>query len=289
MKKLFLCLLMLLCCAVMAVAEEAEVETYTEGIYEYTLTDEGAALTNWKWYTDGYVLPEVVELPAKLGGQPVVGIGYNALNTSEMDYEDTFTLIVPEGVKWLDEVAFQCCHNANVIHFPASLTEIPEACFHHVGAEMIVAENNPRYTVQSGYLIDAQTDTLIYCQPSTCGTALPAVRRIGKSSLDNWHSWEMDAIFPAGVQEIGAYALQDTRLASLTLPDGLLLIEEEAICGEIMQPVTIPTSVQLIQRGNFTEPGNTIILLNDATHFETADEYEARTGYRHWMDDWAEE
>ena len=289
MKKLFLCLLMLLYCAAMAVAEEAEMVTYTEGAYEYILTDEGAVLTSWNWYTDGYVVPEVVELPAELGGQTVVGIGYNALNTSEMYDEETFTLIVPEGVKWLDKVAFQCCHNADVVYIPASLTEIPEACFHHVGAEIIVAEDNPRFAVQSGYLIDTKTDTLIYSQPTTCGTALPTVRRIGKSSLDNWHNWEMKAVFPAGVQEIGAYVLQDTLLTSLTLPDGLLLIEEEAICGEIMQPVTIPASVQLIQRGNFTDPGNTIILLNEATHFETANEYETRTGYRHWTDYWPEE
>lgn len=283
MRKLLAALLMLFCLTGAALADEAE--TFTEGIYEYMLTDEGTVITFWDHYAYGDAIPEVVELPAELGGQPVVGIAHNALNTSEMYDEYGFTLIVPEGVRWLDEVAFLCCHNADVIILPASLTEIPEGCFHHVGAEIIVAQGNPRYVVQDGFLIDAQTNTLLYCQPSTCGTALPSVRRIGESSLDNWHDWEMAAVFPAGVEEIGAFALLDTALISLTLPEGLLLIEQDAIDGEIYQTVYIPESVQLIQRGNFTNDANIIICQGDSTHFETAEEYEARTGYRHWLDD----
>ena len=197
MKKIVAVLLTLLMLHCLAPAEEPRV--LNDGLWEYTLTDEGAVLTNWKWYTDGHAVPEVVKLPSELDGHPLVGIGYNALNTSEMDSEIGFTLVVPEGVTFLEEVAFQCCHNADAIHLPASLTEIPEGCFHHVGAEITVADGNPRYVMQDGFLIDQQTGTLLYATPSATGKALPALRRLGTSSLDNWRAWEMAAVIPEGV------------------------------------------------------------------------------------------
>lgn len=282
MKKL-IALLLFLMLPCLALAEEPE--TYTCGDWEYALTEEGAVITWWDWYETEHQLPATVVLPNELDGHPVIGIGVNALNTSEMDWEITFSLVVPEGVHSLHGAAFMCCHNALAIYLPSTLVDIPEVAFHHVGADIYVAEDNPRYVVQDGFLIDRQTSTLLYTAPSAMGQPLPAIRRIGEGSLDNWHYWEMAVVFPEGVEEIGAFALQDTALTSLTLPEGLLLIEQDAIDGEIAQPVEIPASVRMIQRGNFIQDTNTVICLGDSTHFETADEYEARTGYRHWLDD----
>ena len=297
MKKLFLCLMMLLCCAAVAVAEKAEVETYTDGVYEYILTEEGAVLTSWKWYTDGYVLPEVVELSAEVDGQPVVGIGYNALNTSEMDSDISFTLVVPEGVTCLEEDAFQCCHNAAVISFPASLTAIPEGCFSHVAAEIAVAEGNPRYTVQDGFLIDTLTSTLLYAAPSAQGKTFPPVRRLGTGCTENWVTgWgEMDVIIPEGVEEIAAYAFYDWEAKSLTLPESLRLIETCAFesFNVVDLPIVIPEGVQEVQYGAFGltyqvgewglyETPDMIVERGDSTHYETYEEYVTRTGDDSW-------
>lgn len=287
MKKLFAAWLTLLILTGLCLAEEPT--TYTCDVWEYALTEEGAVITWWDWYDIEHQLPERVMLPTELDGHPVVGIGPNALNTFEMDSEISFILVVPEGVRFLQGAAFMCCHNAIAIHLPSTLADIPEYAFHHVGADIYVAEGNPRYVVQDGFLIDQQTSTLLYTMPSAMGQPLPAVRRIGEGSLDNWHDWDMSVVFPEGVEEIGAFALQDTALASLTLPEGLLLIEQDAIDGEIAQPVVIPASVRMIQRGNFTKETNTILCLGDSTHFETAEEFEARTGYPHWVDDWLEQ
>lgn len=293
MKKLFLCLLMLLCCAAVAVAEDAEVETYTDGIYEYTLTDEGAVLTDcdWTFYDDER--PETIELPSTLGGYPVVGIGYMTLCTyTYLDADYDFTLIIPEGVKWLSDDSFWCCHNASVICFPASLTNIPEGCFDHVWATFIVAEDNPRYEVRDGFLIDMQMGTIIYTEAGCGENPIPVVRRIGAGSMDNWFTeWEQDMVIPEGVEEIGEYAFYDWEFSHVTLPESLRLIETNAFDVGITAPVILPAGVEMVQRWAFSGCGSEIevIATSDATHFETADEYEARTGYRHWMDDWAEE
>lgn len=282
MRKWLAGLLMLLCMGCAAFAEDAE--TFTEGVFEYTLTDEGAVITNWNHNGYGDAVPEVVTLPSMLGGQPVVGVGFNALNTYEMYDEHSFTLIIPEGVKWLAEEAFRCCHNAEAVHFPASLVEIPEGCFDHVYATFVVAQENPRYEVRDGFLIDRQTDTLVFTTPECRGKPIPAVRRIGSGSMDNWlDAWGMDVIIPEGVEEIGAFAFYDLGFTHVTLPETLRLIETEAFCVEITEPVVIPASVELVQRGAFYDIP--IVVTGDATHFETAEEYEARVGYRWWGDE----
>ena len=289
MKKVVVLLLSLLILTSPVLAEEAR----TSGPWEYILTDQGAVLTNWMYYADSYILPDVVEIPAELGGQPVVGIGYNALNTYEMDSKISFTLIISEGVQWLSDDVFQCCHNADVIVFPASLTEIPEGCFDHVYATFIVAEGNPRYEMRDGFLIDKQEDAIVYTTPECQGKPIPAVRRIGACSMDNWVSeWGQDLVIPEGVEVIGSYAFYDWEFSHVPLPESLRVIESMAFDVSITEPVVVPTGVEIVEYWAFSGCGGRpieVIPASESTHFETADEYEARTGERHWLDNWIEE
>lgn len=265
--------------------DDWDIEAHTLDLYEYELTDEGAVITNWNHNGYGDAVPEVVTLPTELGGQPVVGIADNALNTYEMNSEHSFTLVIPEGVKWLSDDVFWCCHNADAIHFPASLTEIPESCFDHVYAEIIVAEGNPRYEMRDGFLIDKQEDAIVYTTPECQDKPIPAIRRIGAGSMENWGTeWGQDVVIPEGVEEIGSFAFYDWELGHVTLPESLRLIETEAFCVVITEPVVIPASVKLVQRGAFFYE-TPLIVTSDSTHFETAGEYEARVGYPWWGDE----
>ncbi len=287
MKKLFALCLAMMALISLCLAEEPEIHAWD--VWKYTLTEEGAVITNWH-YGDAWIENHaVVEIPAELDGQPVVGIGYNAFNTSFMDSDISFTLILPEGVKWLDYDAFMCCHNAEVIVFPASLVEIPEYCFSHVTADIIIAEGNPRYVVQDGFLIDQQTSTLLYAVPSEDDPPIPAVRRLGSGSLENYiGNWEQDVVIPEGVEEIGSYAFSDWAFGHVTLPESLRLIESMAFDVEITEPVIVPAGVEFVEHWAFSGCGTEIEVIaeGDSTHFETAEEYEARTGEPHWMDDW---
>lgn len=265
--------------------DDSLLEDYALDLFEYELTDEGAVITNWNYNGYGDGVPRVITLPSELSGQPVIGITNNALNTYEMYYEHSFTLVIPEGVKWLSDDAFWCCHNADVIYFPASLTEIPEGCFDHVYAEFIVAEGNPRYEMRDGFLIDKQEDAIVYTTPECQGKPIPTVRRIGSSSMENWGTeWEQDVVIPEGVEKIGAFAFYDWELGHVTLPESLRVIETEAFCVVITEPVVIPANVELVQRGAFFYE-TPLIVTSDSTHFETAEEYEARVGYRWWGDE----
>ena len=268
-----------------------DLDDYTRALYEYEETDDGLVITGILWEAYGDALPEVVELPAEIWGDPVVGIADNALYTYEaLDSDQRFTLVIPEGVQFLSEDAFWCCHNAEVICFPASLVEIPEGCFDHVHAEFIVAEGNPRYEVRDGFLIDKQSDAIVYTTPECQDKPIPAVRRIGSGSMDNWVSeWGQDLVIPEGVEEIGSYAFYDWEFGHVTLPESLRVIESCAFDVGITEPVVIPAGVEMVERWAFSGCGGcdvTVIPASENTHFETADEYEARTGERHWLDDW---
>lgn len=285
MKKLFAICLAMMVLVGLCLAEEPD--TYTCDVWKYTLTENGAVITNWHYGDTLIENHAVVEIPAELNGHPVVGIGYNAFNTSFMGADPYFTLVIPEGIKWLEDDAFLCCHNAEVIVFPASLVEIPEYCFSHVTADIIIAEGNPRYIMQDGFLIDQQTSTLLYAVPSEDDPPIPAVRRLGSGSLENFGNWEQDVVIPEGVEEIGSYAFSDWAFRHVTLPASLRLIESMAFDVEITEPVIVPAGVEFVEHWAFSGCGTAIevIAASESTHFETAEEFEARTGERHWMDD----
>ncbi len=270
--------------------DDWDMADYTLELYEYEETAEGLVITNVRWHAYGDALPETITLPAEVWDDPVVGIADNALNTYEaLSRDQRFTLVIPEGVKWVEADAFQCCHHADVIVFPASLTEIPEGCFNHVHAEFIVAEGNPRYEMRDGFLIDKQTDTLLFTTPECQDKPIPAVRRLGAGSMDNYAvEWGGDLVIPEGVEEIGSYAFYDWEYGHVTLPESLRLIESMAFDVGITEPVVIPAGVETVQCCAFSDCGSVIEVtaVSESTRFETEAEHDARYGEVFWLHDW---
>ncbi len=317
MRKLLLILLTGLFC-LPALAEEPE--TCTDGPWEYTVNEDGTAtLTRWLFWTLED-MPEVVEVPATLGGHPVTALGEMAFYTMENDPlpKQGFTLVIPEGVQRCEGEPFACCHEVGAIHLPASLTDLAGADLgpmYHVSAEITIADGNPRYEMRSGYMIDTWTDTLLYAAPSANWTALPAVSHYGTYCLYNWgnfHGTEWSepgqgatAIIPEGVESMAAYTLFDNMSISvLILPDSLTEIAPHAVesCAitEIqfgtgltsipeyafgwnfdLREVTLPENVVFVGYNAFGEQVK-VTALNPDCHFETEEAFILRTGEEPW-------
>lgn len=134
MKKL-LWVLILLLLPLTALAEDAE--SRRDGAFFYQIADGEAVLTGCDWdamQADSLYMfaePQVsLEIPAELGGVPVVAIAANALNTSESCADSLlFGIVLPEGVQRVEADAFQCCHAATQISFPSTLTMLAEGSF----------------------------------------------------------------------------------------------------------------------------------------------------------------
>ena len=187
---------------------EAADVLYSDGLFDCELSSRGAVLLGCSRFLNQPEVPDVLEIPAELGGTPVVAIAANALNTSE-SYADSllFGIVLPEGVQRVEADAFQCCHAATQISFPSTLTMLAEGSFFHVYAEIDFPNGNPRYSCENGFLIDRDTQTLLYAAPSSQGQPIPAVRRLGDSALDNWKPAGNEIRLPDTLESIGPYAL----------------------------------------------------------------------------------
>lgn len=246
MKKL-LWVLILLFLPLTALAEDAE--SHRDGAFFYQIADGEATLTGCDWdamQADSLYMfadpPVSLEIPAELGGVPVVAIAKNALNTSESCADSlSFGIVLPEGVQRVEADAFQCCHAATQISFPSTLTMLAEGSFIHVCAEINFPNGNSNFAVEDGFLIDTRTQTLLYAAPSSKWNSIPAVRRLSDFALYNWESADDTILLPNTLETLSSCALfeQDksdfSPWAELILPDGIRELSSCSIyaCGEI--------------------------------------------------------
>ena len=216
---------------------EAADVLYSDGLFDYELSSRGAVLLGCSRFLNQPEVPDVLEIPAELGGYPVVGLGAYALCTYDFAGGRDFSIIVPEGVRFMTSDAFLCCHAATRISFPSTLDDLPESSFYHVSAEIDFPNGNPRYSCENGFLIDRDTQTLLYAAPSSQGQPIPAVRRLGDSALDNWKPAGNEIRLPDTLESIGPYALDGqytgdfSPLAALILPDGVRELSDCSIYG----------------------------------------------------------
>ncbi len=228
----------------------AEYALYSDGLFDYELSSRGAVLLGCSRFFNQPEVPDVLEIPAKLGGYPVVGLGAYALCTYDFADVRDFSIIVPEGVRFMTSDAFLCCHAATRISFPSTLDDLPEDSFYQVSAEIDFPNGNPRYSCENGFLIDRDTQTLLYAAPSSQGQPIPAVRRLGDSALDNWKPAGNEIRLPDTLESIGPYALYGqytddfSPLAALILPDGIRELSECSIyAGREIQLLRFPATL----------------------------------------------
>jgi hypothetical protein len=179
-----------------------------------------------------------------------VSISENALNNSEgaWDGEKVDTLILPSTLLRVEENAFMCCHDVHTIVFPAFLEVIPEGCFSHVTAQIVIDDKNPWYYVRDGYLFDRRTETLLYSfwRDEQKVITLPNVKRIGAGALENL--CEADFVLPDTLESIGPYAFYGClNILKLSIPDSVTVLDDFALSGmEELQHVRLPQNLMEI-------------------------------------------
>ena len=227
--------------------DEAADVLYSDGLFDYELSSRGAVLLDCSRFLNQPEVPDVLEIPATLGGYPVVGLGAYALCTYDFADVRDFSIIVPEGVRFMTSDAFLCCHDATRISFPSTLDDLPEGSFYHVSAEIDFPNGNPRYSCENGFLIDRDTQTLLYTAPSSHGIALPAVRRLGDWSLANWLWYDDDdPVLPDTLESVGSHIFYDCCVTRVTFPDGVTELSPYTFHSTDLQEVHLPASLREI-------------------------------------------
>lgn len=87
---------------------------------DFSYTTDGAAVRITKYNGDA----DVLSIPAKIGGLPVISIAAGAVDGKNFE-----TLVVPSSVKAMDAGAFRNCKKFNTLYITDSFTAIPDSAF----------------------------------------------------------------------------------------------------------------------------------------------------------------
>ena len=175
-----------------------------------------------------------IVIPPYVKGRPVVEIGDYAFKDPKKDVRnDLLAITIPYRVTSIGDYAFIKCSSLTSIYIPMNVTSIgasalPARCYGDGLTHIEVAEENTVYHSAGNCLIETGTKTLIYgCETSV----IPA---------------------DGSVTSIGADAFYGcTGLTSVTIPDGVKTIGDDAFRSTGLTSVTIPGSVETIESGAF--------------------------------------
>ena len=280
MKRFFLCLLALLCLALLT--GQAGADSY--GNYEYTITGGEASIT-------AYMLVNVetdVVIPTTLGGAPVTRIGRGAFQGNT----NIRTVVIPDSVTTMDGMVFSGCSALREVTLSSGLTRIPIGCFQQCASltsvvipASVTGISMNAFTgctsLERIYLPDSAVSissnalpagVMIVCHASSPNAEAAAEfidpvipdwvlawRAVGSSlQLSRYEGLSTRPVIPAAASGIPINgmrpeALLDKNLDTLYLPESLTSIGDEALLETSAARVVIPASCRHIGDHAFAE------------------------------------
>lgn len=182
------------------------------GDYRYDVMNDGSARLSWYSGSEANLV-----IPATLGGHPVRTIGQNAFEGCR----SLVSVVIPEGVTFIDAWAFYKCSSLQSVSFPDSLKTVGAGAFENCTA--ITSISIPANVE----LLDREAFCL--CRGL------------------------QDVTIPSSVKTVADRAFKYcTQLKSATLSEGVRELGEEAFCEcTALDNVSIPKSVTAIGKNAF--------------------------------------
>ena len=130
-------------------------------------------------------------------------------------------IILPDGVKRIEEMAFSYCINLEEVNIPSSLQYLGTYAFSDC--------------------VNLKTDPLVFSE---------GFERFGNLVFQNCRSLTGEVVLPSTIKEIGDGAFFCSKISSINLPDGLEKIGDAAFYACRLKEVWIPNSCQTIAGTN---------------------------------------
>lgn len=225
----------------------------------------------YRWYAGGaeviYCDPELraVSIPSEVKGMKVTRIGEMAF----YQYSDLVSVVLPESITVIDNMAFLGCRNLSSINFPAGLTRIGEKAFQECKSLKSISLSDSLTEMRDGVfsncygltsvvfppgLTDIGNNVFFNCSNLQSVTLPEKLTRIGSGAFDYCDGLKTIDI-PESVKSIGEGAFYFCReLDSIALPKQLKRIEKKAFNRCVgLYSVTIPDSVVELGEQAFAE------------------------------------
>ena len=217
----------------MAAGVAEEERTDTSGQWKYVLEDGSATITGYMEEPSGDLI-----IPSELDGYPVTSIGEGTF------YEnDTIaSVIIPIGVKRIEQAAFYDCGSLETVTLPDGLVEIGESAFESCMSLTYI--EIPESVEEIGNLAFSDSGLQSIKLPGGL-TALP------------WGVFSGSALtsiqFPETVYSIGGYAFSDCDgLTDVKIPASAWRIGEGAFASCVnLTSVFIPATMRIIHESAF--------------------------------------
>ncbi len=204
--------------------------------------------------------PHVI-IPASYRGKPVIGIGDNAFK----ERNDITSVVIPEGVKYINRGAFQNCLGLITVSIPDTVILISEYAFH--GCERLIEVKNDSVLniaiggssnggiglyVKNVYSSDSGSSYL-----STTADGFHVYAKGDKRYLMGYSGGESAITLPAelagGAYTIYPYAFSSGSATSITLPSGITAIDKHTFLGcTSLVEVVLPDTLTSIGREAFS-------------------------------------
>lgn len=130
-------------------------------------------------------------------------------------------IILPDGVKRIEKMAFSYCSNLEEVNIPSSLQYLGTYAFSDC--------------------VNLKTDPLVFSE---------GFERFGNLVFSNCRSLTGEVVLPSTIKEIGDGAFFSSKISSINLPEGLEKIGDAAFYACRLKEVWIPNSCQTIAGTN---------------------------------------
>lgn len=232
-KFLSLCFMTLAAIAICVFALSTEASAETDGIYSFTVDDGKATYV----YVNKPVSGEL-EIPATLGGYPVVSIGGRAFENCDK----LTSVTIPDGVTIIKGGAFSNCTSLTSVKIPDSVISIGSGAFSdctslesitipdsvtNLGSHLFQFCDNLKSVKLPNKITSIGEKTFSFCIKLRSVKIPDSVKSIGSEAF-SFCTRMTSIVIPEGVTSIGKYAFSYCdNLASITLPASVTSFGEE--------------------------------------------------------------
>ena len=221
----------------------------TEGLFQYYLDAEtGSAVLNKflpKTDSKNYAAVAVVDIPAEIGGKPVVRLDDKLF----MNYKELTSVTIPDTVEFIGENVFYGCSNLQTVKFGANVKEIEDFAFS--GCEKLKDFDLPAKLEKLGTRCFEKTAVESITVPLSLNTVETTFLSLDRGPFDGCENLKT-VKFNDEDDELPIALLAGSGVESVVLPNTITVVPDYffASCKQLTS-VTIPSTVTTINDSAF--------------------------------------